>query len=323
MPRVRKFIFNNHVHFITCSVEEGIMLPANPLVKFLIKSAMLRAMTHHPITISHFIVNGTHIHMIVRVDNPEDIPGFMERFKTESAHYINRLLGRKKRKVWCERYDSPRLLEIEDVIEKIVYLYTNPVKDGLISSINDYPGLSSWSLYQGNQKSIKTNLIGRKLIFETSQNSNYLGYKKVLRKLIESKKIGRLKFLNISPNDWLKAFNITEKEDIEEINQKIFTLIKNTEEEINLQRAKDKKPFLGRQMLENQGIELAYRPNRSGRKMWCISANKDLRQSYLKYLKELADSARETYKYWQLGGISIKMPIGVFSPPLPVTCNLI
>ncbi|MCB0334870.1 MAG: transposase, partial [Bdellovibrionales bacterium] len=99
MPRLRKFIFHGDVHFITLSVEEGIMLPANYLTEFIVMAALLRAQKHHPVVISHFLVSGTHIHMIVRVDNPEDIPGFMERFKTESAHYINRSLGRKKRTI--------------------------------------------------------------------------------------------------------------------------------------------------------------------------------------------------------------------------------
>ena len=96
MPRLRKAIFNNGVYFLTLSAESGIILPANPLTRFIVGAAMLRALKHHPIRISHYIVNGTHIHMIVRVWNPEDIPGFMERFKTESAHYINRVLGRSR-----------------------------------------------------------------------------------------------------------------------------------------------------------------------------------------------------------------------------------
>jgi molybdopterin biosynthesis enzyme MoaB len=34
--------------------------------------------------------------LIVRAVNPEDIPGFMERFKTESAHYLNRKTANNK-----------------------------------------------------------------------------------------------------------------------------------------------------------------------------------------------------------------------------------
>ena len=299
------------------------MLPANPLVKFLISSAMLRAMKLHPITISHFIVNGTHIHMIVRVYDPEDIPGFMERFKTESAHYINRLLGRKKRKVWCERYDSPRLLEVEDVINKIAYLYTNPVKDGLVSSINNYPGLSSWNVYQGSLASMKSRLIGRELIFQVNQDLNYISYKKALKRLLDSKNSGKLKALNIAPNDWMKAFNITEEEEVREINNRINDFIKTTELEIQIKRTEDNKPFLGKEILKNQGIDLTYKSKRSGRRMWCISANKDLRKNYINYLKALANRAREVYEYWQKGAITQKMPIGTFSPAPPVLCNLV
>ena len=114
MPRLRKAIFHNGVYFLTASTEQGIMIPCNPLMNFLMKSALLRALKHHPINISHFIFSTTHLHMIVRAYNPQDIPGFMERFKTESAHYINKILGRKKRTIWCSGYDSPRLLTPKD-----------------------------------------------------------------------------------------------------------------------------------------------------------------------------------------------------------------
>ena len=97
--------------------------------------------------ISHFLVEGTHMHLIAVVQNPDDIKGFMERFKTESAHCINRLLGRKKRTVWCEGYDSPLLLTADDVVNTITYIYTNPAKDNLETSIDNYPGLSSWSMF--------------------------------------------------------------------------------------------------------------------------------------------------------------------------------
>ena len=144
MARLRKAIFNGGVYFITTSTENGIMLPANPLVKMLLLSALKRAFDLHPLKISHLIINGTHLHFLLRCYNPEDIPAFMERFKTESSHYLNKLLGRRKRTIWCDSYDCSRILTPSRAIKKIVYLYTNPVKDQLISSITQYPGLSSW-----------------------------------------------------------------------------------------------------------------------------------------------------------------------------------
>ena len=322
MPRLRKFIFNNDVHFVTFGVEEGIMLPANPLVTFILKGALLRAQKHHPVKISHFVVNGTHIHMIVRVDNPEDLPGFMERFKTESAHYLNKLLGRRKRTVWCEGYDSPRLKNIADVVEYIVYTYINPVKDGLIDSINNYPGLSTWHLYTSNQKKLFARVFSRDSLFVVNQDISYKGFKKVQK--ILSKTSGKLEQLAIFPNDWMRSFGIEQQGDIDEINQRILERIKESEDTIQRERDRQSKPFFGRKALENQGIELTYIPKRKGgKKMWCLCSNRTERKIYISFLKRLALKASEVYQEWKRGNTALRMPEGVFAPRMPVVANLV
>ena len=317
--RLRKAIFNNYVYFITCSVEEGIMLPANPLVSFLIKAALLKAQSHHPIKISHLIVNGTHIHMIVRAINPEDIPGFMERFKTESAHYLNRLLGRRKRTVWCSRYDSPRLQTVESVMKYITYLYTNPVKDGMIDSIRHYPGISSWEKYRSRTKLLKGALISRDVIPEVDQLQGYKYYKNIRRLLAKS--ASKPKVIDINPDDWMLAF--PDIEDRELVNQEILELIKETEKDIQLKRQKDKKSPMGVSKLINQGIRLEYRPKRSGRKMWCLSTDRKARKAYISWLKQLVEEANDVYLAWKAGDTSRRMPIGLFPPRMPVVANLV
>ncbi len=317
MPRLRKLILNNKVYFVTLSVEEGIMLPANPLVKFLLKAALIRAFKHHPLEINHFIVNGTHIHMIVRIDNPEDLPKFMERFKTESAHYLNRILGRTKRTVWCERYDSPALLTREDVISKINYLYTNPVKDGLIESINKYPGLSSWDNYQANTPNIKCNYITRDSLFELRQDKGFQFFQKI-KNLLTKDNPARGN-LELSPNGWMKAFNIKDLKEVNEINKSIHKMIIETQ----LAIWEEKKSFMGRSKLENQGIDLKYRSKRTGRKMWCISGNRTLRRQFINYAKIICEEANEIYQKILGGDFSEKYPAGLFPPRLPLLHHLI
>jgi hypothetical protein len=46
----------------------------------------------------------------------------MERFKTESAHAVNNLLGREKRTVWCKSYDEPVILDKAMAIDKLTRL---------------------------------------------------------------------------------------------------------------------------------------------------------------------------------------------------------
>ena len=282
---------------------------------------MLRAIKHHPITISHYIVNGTHIHMIVRVWNPEDIPGFMERFKTETAHYINRVLGRTKHTVWCSSYDSPRLLNLEDVVDKIVYTYINPVKDGLIHSINRYPGMSSWGSFQSTRSHTRAQLIGRDQIFEVDQSLSESGFQKKTKLL--SKLAGKPRVLPIDCNDWLKAFGIEDKDEVDRVNKNIKELILEKEAQIQKEFINDGRKFMGAKRLCNQGIDLEYISKRSGRKMWCISSDVKERKIYLSFVKRLAKEAREVYLKWKSGATDLLMPTGMFAPRMPVQANLI
>lgn len=319
--RLRKFIFNNHIHFITCSVEQGIMFPANPLAQFVIKAALLRAQRLYDIKISHFIVNGTHIHMIVRVKNPEDIVYFMRSFKTESATYTNRILGRHKRTVWCEGYDSPNCLNMEDVIDRIVYLYDNPVKDGLIESIDNYPGLSTWDMFNGSRLKIFGTFLSREDFYPVSQNQNYSEFKKHAEELT---KVGMRKEVKFDPNDWFKAFGVTDHEEIDDINDSICTMIKEREKQKQEEYEEAGKSFMGRKKLENQGIDIHYeRKKQEGRKLWVICKNEEQRNLYIAFLKELAREAREVYRAWCKGDTAKRMPAGVFAPTMPVVANLI
>ncbi len=319
--RLRRAIFHNHVYMLTTSVESGIMLPANPLVKYVISSALLKAQLHHQIKISHLLVNATHIHFLVRVINPQDIPDFMERFKTESAHYLNRLLGRKKRTIWCDRYDMSAALEASDVIDRIIYIYTNPVKDGLVSSIDLYPGLSSWNRFNSSKSYLKGSLISRRDIKPVEQVASEEHFERARKQLAVKKK---LRTLVIDPNDWMKAFKITNKDEIEEINKTIKEGIIERTKVIHERRLEaGKKQFLGSHKLRNQEINLEYQSKRSGRKMWCYCRNIERRKQYISWVKELAAEAREVYRAWQSGDTSRAMPIGMFAPRMPVQGNLI
>ena len=96
MPSPWKYHPHGSVLFVTFSLEAGLLLLANPLSEAIVKCCLARAQTLHPVTISHFIVEGSHLHLILVVENPHDVQAFIGRFKTESAHMLNRLLGRRK-----------------------------------------------------------------------------------------------------------------------------------------------------------------------------------------------------------------------------------
>ncbi len=310
MPSNPKVLLHGSMVFITSSVEEGIMFPPNALIRELMLSSLAKAWQQYPIEISDLLVSTTHVHLLVRVTNPAFIPGFMERFKTESAHAINRLLGRKKRTVWCEGYDSPLLPTPEDVIKKKVYLYTNPAIDGIRPSIRIYPGLSTW-----NRRSLKACLISRDEYWELpNRELSPDEYRAYARKLTHKKK--RVS-VPIQPDRWLECFGL--EGESTECNRKITKQIQDSEKELAQERERNGESCIPYQRLVSTPIGKEYKPERTGKKMLVHCHDKKLRRSIIRWCKELIALGREVLMRWRAGDYSLPYPLGLFPPSLPRT----
>ncbi|MDC0358638.1 transposase, partial [Oligoflexia bacterium] len=250
MPAPRKVHYNDAVLFITTSLEEGLLMPANPIIKLFLESVLARAQELYPVCICAFLFEANHLHMLLVVKDPNDIKDFMRYIKTESSHAINRMLGRKKRTNWCEGYDSPIMCKFEMAMEKLIYIYTNPAKDNLESSIELYPHLSSWSM-------VKTGRHTRVVPCLARDDAPYLGTE--CRTLYELKKTA--KFLRgkaskvkgsyaIEPTAWLDAFGITEESDQKLIWECLVEEIKEKEVHYEALRQKENKTVIGSKALQ-------------------------------------------------------------------------
>ena len=80
---------------ITLSIEQGLLLLANPLCVQILTSCLGRASYLYKVKVCHFIVNGNHIHMVIVVISPQDACNFIGYFKAEVAHRINILIKEK------------------------------------------------------------------------------------------------------------------------------------------------------------------------------------------------------------------------------------
>jgi REP element-mobilizing transposase RayT len=91
------------------------------------------------------VVMPDHVHMVVSPlrDTQGDIFGLaeiMQGIKGASAHSINKLLDRKSR-VWQDESFDHVLRSDEKIHSKVIYICENPIRKGLVSSIDDYPWL--------------------------------------------------------------------------------------------------------------------------------------------------------------------------------------
>src|SRR5690606_18673341 len=263
----------------------------------IIKSALVSAHNAHPgVKLCHLVTEATHVHLVLVVIVPEDVQGFVKCFKTESAHAFNKILGRKKHTIWCEGCDSPVVLSFPRALIAISYLYTNPGKDGLADSINDYAGFSTWKMFKKKEHSKFYKRI-RRFQYEplTRDAHNLRGYTKVASDLTSSSK-ELLPFV-IEPNAWMEAFGISDPKEQEEINQRLMQRIEMIEQRFYRIRTRQGKRAIKQDDLRAQRINPHHQiKNYRGRRTLCLSELRAKRNEFIRFFRRLMAEAREVLK---------------------------
>jgi hypothetical protein len=259
-----------------------------------------------------------HVHLILVVDTPENVPKFIEYLKRESSHAINRLLGRRKRTVWTEGYSSPVVLDANKAIDEIVYLYTNPQRANLVETIDQYPNLSSWKLFKaGGKNTSKHYRIKRSAISELPKRKTSRGEQKAIKNSIKYDTESNL--LIIDPNAWLRCFPELSGVDPQQIRDLIEKRIRQVE--ITLAR-KRVAPVLGAERLICQEINTTYYPKKFGKKMLCLSSVLEKRILYIGWFREMSKKASEAITAFSVGDFSAILPPGFFFPGGFIFSNL-
>lgn len=320
MSKKMKYHPHGSVLFCTLSLEEGLLLLANPLCQAIVKSCLVAARELYPVRICHMIVEATHIHLVLVVINPDDVNAFVRHFKTESAHMIDGLLGRNKRTVWCEGYDSPIVLTPARALIAIAYLYANPAKDNLETSIDKYPGFSTWKMFQSGQLTRHWKRLRRPQCTPITRNTNNLrGYTKIAEELLDAS--NEVQTFNLEPNAWMESFGYTSPKAQQQFNSQLIARIRSLEQRAEKKRTHKKKRVMGRERLMAQVFDTSYRPQRSGRRMWCLSEKRSVRLEFIRFFKALMQKARAVRARWKLGDVTVLYPPGLYPPSMPKLAN--
>ena len=311
----RKLFVHGTVVEVCFRTEEGLPLPATPYIKVIIERNLARAQTLYPVIICHCLVMANHVHMILVVDDPSRVPGFVGYFKGETAHAINHLLGRKKRTIWADGYDSPIILDADKAIDAIEYFYSNPQQANLVERIEDYPHFSTWKafLVGGEERSVLR--IPRNSIPVLPKHSLTLSEQQELAIKLQSE--GREECqLVITPDAWMDCFDELRDRDPEEINQGIIQLIRQKEEDLIISRI---KPVMGAHALRLEPMNKEYEPKKRGKRMLCLSSIKALCVAFISWFRELCADA---VPIRQASDWLHSLPPGLFAPGGVLRANL-
>lgn len=316
MARSPKMFLHGSVYELCFRTQDGLPLTSARYLKRIIKGCLAAAQTKYRVTICQYLVMPNHIHMIVKVDNPEDVCRFVLYFKRESSHAINRLMGRTNRTVWVERYFSPMILDLDKVIDRIVYILANPAKAGLVSSLSDYPNLSSWSALLNGDESTMCKRVPRAAIEPLPKRPLTEKEALALDQHLANKSVGKF-YLTIEPFAWITAFASTAN--VDDIRKTIIARLQKLESSYAALR---KTPPLGANKLISQSIFKEYVPTNFGNKMICLASSKALRVRFISFFKKQAKIARDAFKEIRSGG-NVIFPPSFFQPGCFLLANLI
>jgi len=255
--------------------------------------------------------------MLIVVDDPEHVPYFIGYVKAEIAHVINLLLGRQKKTIWAEGYDSPHLLTADDVIRYINYIYQNPVKANLVDSIEEYPGVSSWNMFKNDKLEVELNHVPRNLVKTLPTAALSISEQKRLVEFYQKLQLPKATFV-LEPFAWLKSFPGFPIKQFTQLKERILNDVKFNEGQLAIERSKSKKQTIGSTALRRQSMLLIYTPKKFSRRMICICQDKNLRKTYIEHFKKLALEARKVFLEWKIGNLLPTIPLGMFAPRMPV-----
>ena len=105
------------------------------------------AAQRHDITVIDFVQMSNHLHDAI-YDRHGNAPAFYEDFHKLLAKCMNAMRGRWENFFSSEPVCVVRLETLDDVVNKLVYIATNPVKDGLVAHVDEWPGASGYRSLQ-------------------------------------------------------------------------------------------------------------------------------------------------------------------------------
>ncbi len=314
MPRNLRKYEKDRVYLITNRVAEGLPFVPTILINLFIYGIIARAISLHPnVRLCHFVFMGNHYHLIlVLKGDPDELKSFMEYFDGETAKLINRFRGRTGTNVWAKPYDAEVILTFSAALEKISYLYLNPVIAGLVRSIKDYPGVSSWRLFKKG--------VSKGYRFLGSAGLTRLPFggisKKLSWEILREKQLNtnfkEKNILTIDPFAWANCFPEGQNKTHEELRSLIIEEIEKGEKKIKKQRG-DKRIF-GAHELSKQCFHKRYISKKYHKRSICISTCPLLKKQFVDEYREFVRQCKEAWVLFKETRGHVIWPPGAFPP---------
>jgi hypothetical protein len=126
----------------SCTQRQFLLRP-DPATNNAFVYCLAVAAERYEIDVIDFVQMSNHLHEAI-FDRHGNAPAFYEHFHKLLAKCMNALRGRWENFFSSEQVCVVRLEDRGALIDKLVYIATNPVKDGLVAHVDEWPGASGY-----------------------------------------------------------------------------------------------------------------------------------------------------------------------------------
>jgi putative transposase len=120
------------------------LLRPAPQVNAAFEYCLAEAAQRHEIDVIAWCAMSNHYHAVV-YDPKGQLPAFLEQFHKMSGKAFNARYRRRENFWSSEETCVTRLVTLDDVFDKVVYVLANPVAANLVEKVAHWPGASSWN----------------------------------------------------------------------------------------------------------------------------------------------------------------------------------
>jgi REP element-mobilizing transposase RayT len=309
--------------------RESLPFPPCKTSNALLQGILARTQRDEKVELCHFVSMNSHFHLhVLPKKEPHQVCNFYGELQKKMTDTLRTLLGKSHLRLWEDRTSVIHVETLEDMVDRLVYIYTNPSVAGLCNSISEYPGLSSWEAFTTCSPSIEA-------VFEVNvfwfplrcleplpedkrlmpeQDASYLESLMRHRKKVPSS-------YQIKPFLWLKRYGISDVTEIEKIRQTVISRVQEVEAQL---RAERQSPCASPQRLQSAQFHTPHTPKKlpNSTKVFLICKDKKRRNSILSCFRDVIRRYRTLYEDARRGIKDLCWPPGTCIPWLPATEGL-
>jgi REP element-mobilizing transposase RayT len=143
------------IFFVTSrTIQSRFLMAPSRKTNELIGGILARAVRQCQVELFAYVFTSNHFHAMVRAPSPIAMSQFMQRLQSNIAIKVGRFVGWRGR-FFARRYSAEPIVDEGAQIERLTYILSHGVKEGLVSRCQQWPGLScTQALLEGGRASV-------------------------------------------------------------------------------------------------------------------------------------------------------------------------